>query len=98
MTENTKKFRVTGVNDFVGTVHSKEALENNLTFYYVATLDEAKDLAKKLSATGACQSGFGGERDVSLTIGSVSVTMPNPNVAVIERWDDTEQEWFFYNE
>jgi len=95
---DNKKFRVTGIKDLVGAVHSKEPLENNLTYYYVATLDEAKALARKLSENGSYQSDFGGERDITLNIGRIPLIMPNPNVAVIECWDDDEQEWFFYNE
>ena len=98
MTTDINKFRVTGVKDFVGTVHSKEPFENSLTYYYVATLDEAKEFARKLSENGAYQSEFGGERDISLNIGRRSVIMPNPNIAVIECWDDDEREWFFYND
>ena len=99
MTDMDKKsFRVTGIKDFVGTAQWGEPVENNLTYYYVATIGEAKRLARNLSEAGIYQSEFGGKRDISLDFGSASVTMTNPNVAVIEQWDDDKQEWFFWNE
>jgi len=89
-----KKFRVSCVNDFLGAVRRNEPIENFITYYYVDTHAEAVTFMRKISDIGAYQSGMGGGRNINFYVNGKIVSMPNPNIATIDYWDDEEQEWF----
>ena len=92
MVTDDKKFRVACAKDFVGIIHSGEPIEESIIYYFTSTLEEAIELAKGFAKKGIYQFDAGGESDV-ICHGQMPGNTPNPNVAVIEYWDEDENDW-----